>query len=202
MSLTAASLFWVAAAGCAAAPPTDGPPPTETSRAPDSASAEEPAEPQSLPEEPAGGDPAAVRIPGIGVSSELLHLGVEDDGSAVVPEDHDLASWYDRSGRPGQTRPTVVLGHVDSADGPAVFHRLRELEDGDTVEVDTAAGDTVSYSVTGVHTFPKDAFPTFEVFGATGEDVLRLVTCTGDFDLDERSYTDNLVVFAERPPGV
>ena len=44
----------------------------------------------------------------------------------------------------------------------------------------------------------KDAFPTFAVFGATPDDVLRLVTCAGDFDRGARSYTDNLVVHAGR----
>ncbi len=45
---------------------------------------------------------------------------------------------------------------------------------------------------------PKDEFPTFAVFGATADDVLRLVTCAGDFDRGARSYVDNLVVHASR----
>lgn len=190
--LTAATLSWVAA-GCGADPAS------ETAVDPGGSPAATAA--QAPPEAPEDGAPTEVRVPEIGVSSELLHLGVEADGSATVPEDFDSVSWYDRSGRPDETRPTVMLGHVDSAEGPAVFHRLEELDPGDTVEVDTASGSTAEYTVTEARTFPKDSFPTFEVFGATGEDVLRLVTCTGDFDPNERSYTDNLVVFAARSSG-
>lgn len=90
-----------------------------------------------------------------------------------------------------------MLGHVDSVDGPAVFARLHELDAGALIETETERGHTVQYEVTRVATYPKNEFPTFEVFSGAGDDVLRLVTCTGDFDPVERSYTDNLVVFAE-----
>ena len=46
--------------------------------------------------------------------------------------------------------------------------------------------------------YPKNQFPTELVFGATLDDELRLITCTGDFDRQERSYRDNRVVFAVR----
>ena len=48
--------------------------------------------------------------------------------------------------------------------------------------------------------FPKDEFPSFAVFGATAGDIVRLVTCTGEFDRSIRSYDDNLVVTAVRLP--
>lgn len=156
---------------------------------------------QALPETPDTGTPTAVRVPAIGADSDLLHLGLEDDGTASVPEDFDVASWYAEGGRPGAGPPTVLLGHVDSTDGPAVFARLDELEPGDPVEVDTADGPTAEYEVTAAEAYPKDGFPTFEVFGAVEGDALRLVTCSGDFDPDEGSYSDNFVVFAERAQG-
>ncbi|CAN5903578.1 hypothetical protein BH23ACT2_BH23ACT2_28150 [soil metagenome] len=138
-------------------------------------------------------------IPAIDASSDLLHLGLRPDGTAEVPEDFDLASWYDLGGRPGGTgMPTVILGHVDSTSGPAIFFRLRDLSRGDEVEVAMSDGSTATYAVTGTEEFPKDQFPTAAVFGATRDDVVRLVTCSGEFDRGDRSYTDNLVVSAER----
>ena len=144
---------------------------------------------------PAVLDPAAVppptdlSIPAIGVDSSLLQLGVADDGTAEVPERYGSAGWFDGGGRPGARGPTVLLGHVDSTDGPAVFYRLRDLDPGDEVVV-TVAGDGVArYAVTGTEQVAKGEFPTAAVFGATTADVLRLVTCTGDFDRGARSYT-------------
>lgn len=143
-------------------------------------------------------EPAGVAIPSIGVSSDLLHLGVAADGSAEVPADYALAGWFREGGRPGGRGPTVLVGHVDSRDGPAVFYRLRDLAPGDAIEVATGDGTVARYAVDRIEQVPKDEFPTFAVFGATADDVLRLVTCAGDFDRGERSYTDNLVVHATR----
>lgn len=142
--------------------------------------------------------PVAVAIPSIGVRSSLVELGIAADGSAEVPEDFGLAGWFEGGGRPGARGPTVLLGHVDSAAGPAVFHDLRELAPGDVVEVTVADGSVAHYSVTGAEQVAKDGFPTVAVFGATTDDVLRLVTCSGDFDRGARSYVDNLVVTAVR----
>ena len=142
--------------------------------------------------------PVSVAVPAIGVASELVDLGIAADGSAEVPVDYDLAGWFSGGGRPGSRGPTVLLGHVDSTAGPAVFYALRDLAPGDVVEVGVADGSTARYAVTGAEQVAKDEFPTAAVFGATTEDVLRLVTCTGEFDRGARSYTDNLVVTAER----
>ncbi len=155
--------------------------------------------PDALPAEAfAAAEPTGIAIPSIGVGSSLLQLGLEADGGAEVPADYALAGWYRDGGRPGVVGPTVVLGHVDSAAGPAVFYRLRELNPGDVVEVTTAGGGVATYAVDRVEQVAKDAFPTFEVFGATQDDVLRLVTCAGEFDRGARSYEDNLVVHANR----
>ncbi|WP_240157203.1 class F sortase [Pseudonocardia broussonetiae] len=143
-------------------------------------------------------EPAAVAIPAIGVRSDLLSLGLTAEGAAEVPQDFDRAGWFRGGGRPGGRGPTVLLGHVDSADGPAVFHRLRDLRPGDVVEVTAADGTPARYAVERTEQVDKDAFPTFAVFGATPDDVLRLVTCAGGFDRGARSYTDNLVVHATR----
>ena len=142
--------------------------------------------------------PTRVVIPALDVRSDLLDLGIADDGTAEVPEQFERAGWFTPGGRPGARGPTVVMGHVDSLDGPAVFADLGDLRPGDTVEVTVADGTVATYAVTGTETVEKDTFPTAAVFGATTADVLRLITCTGDFDRGERSYTDNLVVSAER----
>jgi hypothetical protein len=47
-----------------------------------------------------------------------------------------------------------------------------------------------------VATYPKDRFPTDEVYGDTAGAELRLITCGGAFDRGAGSYTDNVVVDA------
>jgi hypothetical protein len=55
--------------------------------------------------------------------------------------------------------PAVMVGHVDSLDGPAVFGRLAGLEVGEVVAVDNADGTKVSFVVSSVTRYPKDSFP-------------------------------------------
>lgn len=128
----------------------------------------------------AAGVPVSLHIPAIGVDeSQLLRLGIADDGTAEVPQDHDRVGWFDRGTAPA---PTVLLGHVDSRDGPAVFIDLADLAPGDVIEVGRDDGSVDRYAVERTEQMPKDAFPTFAVFGGTSPDQLRLVTCAGDFD--------------------
>ncbi len=125
-------------------------------------------------------------------------LSVDDEQVLVPPSDFARAGWFTGSPAPGATGPAVIAGHVDSRQGPAVFFRLAELEPGDEVLVDRADGTTVRFTVTSVDRYPKDEFPTEQVYGPTPRAELRLITCGGEFDPDERSYRDNVVVSAVR----
>ena len=49
--------------------------------------------------------------------------------------------------------------------------------------------------VTAVEQYPKDAFPTEEVYGPTPTPELRLITCGGAFDRSTGHYVDNIVAF-------
>ena len=163
-----------------------------------------PSSPAATPAGPAApvALPVSVRIPAIDVKSELLTLGLNPDGTIKVPEpgpDYDKAAWFDGSPRPGDVGPSVIEGHVDSAkNGPSVFYDLGRLESGDRAEVTRADGSVVTFEVYDVKKYPKDDFPTFDVYGNTEGPELRLITCGGPFDSEARSYEDNVVVFARQ----
>ena len=151
------------------------------------------------------GTPAPVRleIPRIGVATGLLRLGRDTDGTVEVPEGPrkwDTAGWYAGGTRPGDPGSAVILGHVDSKSGPAVFYRLRELRPGDRVEVVRAGGSRASFTVDRVERYPKRRFPTDDVYYPTLTPRLRLVTCGGEFDRAARSYRDNVIAFASLSP--
>lgn len=147
---------------------------------------------------PNGIDPDRIVISAIDVDADVIDLGLQADGSMEVPSDFDQAGWFSPGPRPGRVGPAVIAGHVDSRDGPAVFFRLAELEIGDEIEVHGEGGDVVTFAVREVEQHPKDAFPTERVYAGTPGAELRLVTCGGVFDATERSYRDNIIVFAHR----
>ena len=144
--------------------------------------------------------PVRLEILAIGVSSSLVPLGLNPDGTMQVPGDFQVAGWFTGAPQPGQLGPAVIAGHVDSTTGPAVFYRLRDLRPGDEVRVLRADHRVVRFRVDSLASYPKQALPDDAVYGATTTPALRLVTCAGTFDRSRRSYRDNLVVSATRIP--
>jgi hypothetical protein len=145
-------------------------------------------------------DPVRLRVPAIGVDTGLQQLGREQDGTVEVPKGPhkwDMAGWYAGGARPGDLGSAVLLGHVDSKAGPAVFYRLRDLRPGDRVEVVRTDGSRVRFAVERVEQYPKTRFPTDDVYYPTLTPRLRLVTCGGSFDPEARSYRSNVIVFAK-----
>ena len=146
--------------------------------------------------------PVSISIPAIGVSSRLLYVGINSDGTIQVPPLNDPpltneAAWYKYSPTPGQPGPSIIEGHVDSLTaGPSVFFRLGGLTPGDLVYITLADRQVAVFKITGVRLYPKDQFPTSTVYGSTDYAALRLITCGGSFDEQSRHYDSNVVAFA------
>jgi hypothetical protein len=143
--------------------------------------------------------PISVDIPAIGVHSSLLHLGLNANGTIQVPSlttSANMAAWYKYSATPGQIGTSVIEGHVDSYQGPAVFFRLGALLPGDTVDVTLADGVTAVFRVSGVRQYLKVDFPAKTIYGASNYAALRLITCGGAFDYATGHYLSSTVVFA------
>jgi hypothetical protein len=144
--------------------------------------------------------PVGVEIPRIGVVSSLDRLGRAPDGTVQEPSRWAVAGWYAPGTRPGDPGSAVILGHVDSKRGPAVFFRLRELRRGDAVTIRRADGSLVRFVIQRTEQYPKDRFPTDDVYYPTLTPALRLVTCGGEFDATIGRYRSNLIVFATMAP--
>jgi sortase (surface protein transpeptidase) len=92
----------------------------------------------------------------------------------------------------------VILGHLDSVEGPAVFARLAELRRGDRVIVRRANGSVVRFVVMRSVVYPNADFPAQRVYAAQGERRLNLITCAGPYDSSRGGYQANLVVYTLR----
>jgi LPXTG-site transpeptidase (sortase) family protein len=137
-----------------------------------------------------------LRIPAIGVAVAVSELSLNPDGTVQVPTDFQEPGWYRLGPSPGQLGSAVILGHVDSHQGPAVFFNLRSLRTGDPVDVTLADGVVTHFVVTSVAMYPKDQFPSQQVYGSHGDDQLQLVTCGGTFDSQTGHYLSNIVVYS------
>jgi sortase (surface protein transpeptidase) len=106
-----------------------------------------------------------------------------------------MAGWYRLGSAPGAIGPAVIVGHVDTYKGPAVFYRLTAVRPGDQVLVVRADRSRARFVITRVTTVNKAAFPTTAVFAPTPAASIRLITCTGTFNLHSRHYVDSLIAW-------
>ena len=139
--------------------------------------------------------PADMRliIPSIGVNAPVDLLGKDAKGEIQAPSKWNDVGWYDLGPAPGAPGVAIIMGHVDSHTGPAVFIHLDRLRPGNRVLVDMA-GQRHTFEVTHSQNYPETALPLSRLFVDTGPSQLALLTCSGDFIRQVGRYNDRLVV--------
>jgi sortase (surface protein transpeptidase) len=173
--------------------------PVKTQRVPKAPVAKSPTEPAKANSSPLiapRSTPTELQIPAIGLAVSLSTLGLSPDGTVQVPTDIQQPGWFRLGPSPGQIGSAVILGHVDSDQGPAVFFKLRSLVAGDLITVNLADGNTAQFKVTSVAMYLKSNFPDQAVYGSRGVSELQLVTCAGAFDTQTGHYLSNIVVYS------
>ena len=142
--------------------------------------------------------PTKLSIPKLKIETTFEKpLGLAPDGAIEIPESYTQVGWYEHGPTPGEYGPAVILGHVDSVSGPAVFFPLGQLEAGDDIFIDRADGSVAHFIVERLERYEQIAFPTAKVYGNIDYAGLRLITCSGTFIKGEQRYTHNLVVYAK-----
>lgn len=138
------------------------------------------------------GVPVELEIPALGLRAPVRPVGLDHEGALVTPPAQETG-WFDGGPVPGSRGSAVIVGHVDTANAPAVFARLHELTPGALLGVRDSSGAWTIFRVEGRTQHPKDALP--EAVWAPGrERLLRLITCGGAFDRRTGHYRDNVVV--------
>jgi hypothetical protein len=143
-------------------------------------------------------DPVRLDIASLGVHAPVVPRGLTD--GTVDPPPYSTpgtAGWYRGGPSPGAAGAALIVGHVDTETGPAVFYQLSTVRPGARVEVTRADGTVAEFTVAAVDTVEKAHFDPSRVYGSpTGPPELRLVTCGGVFDRTTRAYTANIVIRA------
>lgn len=140
--------------------------------------------------------PVAVTIDGIGVSdARVRDVGVEENGDMEIPGAGEVG-WYRFNATPGEEGSAVLAAHISFDGQPGVFRYLDEANVGDRVVIRFDGGATSEFEIVELAQYDKQELPTERVFAKTGDPVLALITCGGDFNRSLRSYEDNVVAYA------
>ncbi|MFJ8130597.1 class F sortase [Streptomyces hydrogenans] len=196
-TLTAAVLLVAALAGCSArgGATADTPP----ARIAESAAPVPTGTASAAPVKPlARALPVRVQLPAAAVDArDVLDLGLNADGTVEVPSvaQADRIGWYGKGVTPGETGPAVLIGHFDTARGPAVLKDVSKVRVGDEITVTRADGTAAVFRVRELQQVDKDAFPTEKVYGDTRRPELRVITCGGE--LVDGHRPDNIILYAD-----
>jgi hypothetical protein len=142
--------------------------------------------------------PTRLRLVGLGIDAPISPAGIDvRHGVLGVPPNIHRAAWWADGAAPGSSSGAVLIaGHVDSkVAGAGAFFRLHEARAGDTIQLTTSGGQTLSYRVVSVKTYLKRLLPA-DVYSRHGRARLVVVTCGGPFDQSIGHYRDNIVVTA------
>lgn len=145
------------------------------------------------------GLPARLKVPKIKVDVAVSLMGLKENGDMEAPKDGRGVGWYKIGSRPGNNGTAVIAGHYGqwkNGEG-SVFDDLNKLEKGDKVYVEDDHGLTATFVVSELKTYRRgEKAPSVFNFSSDGKAYLNLVTCQGDWNEGQGSYSDRLVIFA------
>ncbi len=143
------------------------------------------------------GSPLKLKISRLNLDTNIIPLGVAANGSMTVVNSPRDVTWYSSGVRPGMVGSAVIAGHLDWYFGrKAVFTNLDKLFPGDVITVETDNLEVINFKVREVRVYDKNT-DVPEVFSSSTGSHLNLITCTGNWDAKQVSYTKRLVVFSD-----
>ncbi|WP_203225535.1 class F sortase, partial [Kocuria sp. SM24M-10] len=150
------------------------------------------------PEVPA---PVRVVVAGSPIDMPVVPVGIEDNGAMTIPDNHVELGWYRYGPAPGSEEgAAVVAGHVDTLTEVTPMARLKDVPVGAEIRVERADGSVQRYRTESVRHIHKQSLADADLFRRTGEPVLHLVTCGGEWLEDIGDYEDNVVLRAVPVP--
>ena len=145
--------------------------------------------------------PLQIELPG-GRSAEVEPEPTVN-GVLQIPADIQHVGWWDGSADAGDPfGATVIAGHVDSrTQGLGFFAELLLMQAGDLITLRSGAAD-LSYRVVSATLVDKDALASDnEALDQHGPHRLVLITCSGQWHPEVRSYDSNLILVADPVAG-
>jgi hypothetical protein len=139
------------------------------------------------------GIPRHITITAAGSTGPVDRMGVANGRLRVPPPGR--AGWFAAGPRPGEIGRAVIVSHVDSKEGPALFYSLLQQPRGSRITVKDSRGVTRRFAVVRRRQIEKSHFPRGSVYGPSRRRMLVLVTCGGPFSPDT-GYRDNVILYA------
>ena len=142
--------------------------------------------------------PRYIMIPKLHVDARVLSVGLTSSGALDTPDNIYDTAWYNQSALPGNPGAMLVVGHVSSWTAHGVFYGIKNLSNGDLIQVQRGDGTIYTYKVVRSQVYSSSnvnmkAAITPIVSSSPG---LNLITCTGDVIPGTNTFNERIIVFA------
>ena len=146
------------------------------------------------------GLPIRLRIPKINVNAAVGYVGLTSKGEMGVPKGPADVAWFDLGPRPGDNGSAVIAGHYGhwKNGGGSVFDNLNKLEKGDKLYIEDEKGSSTTFVVRKSQTYNPNADASGVFSSNDGKAHLNLITCEGVWNKVTKTYSNRLVVFADK----
>ncbi len=144
--------------------------------------------------------PIRLKIPKINVDAAITYVGLTPQGAMDVPKGPADVAWFRLGPHPGDIGSAVMAGHFGpwKNGGGSVFDNLNKLTKGDLISVEDDKGATATFVVSGSRLYSKTANASDVFRSNDGRAHLNIITCEGVWDKTKKTYSDRLVVFADK----
>jgi len=144
--------------------------------------------------------PRFLSIAKLNMKARILPMGINSDGAVQAPVNIYDSGWYKGGAKPGTQGASFIDAHASGSTRQGLFAYLDTLKNGDVVSVEQGDGIVFNYKVVHSETVARDAVnmdKALRVYGDASEG-LNLMTCTGKWIANERTYDQRVVVYTER----
>lgn len=144
--------------------------------------------------------PKYVVIPVIHVYARITKISTNPQNQIEAPGNIYDAGWYSSSSLPGQSGAMFIDGHVSSWTANGVFHDLKALKSGDSIQIIRGDNKSFTYIVSQLRTYPAASVDMPQVLNPIkpGNAGLNIMTCIGT--VQNSQFTERLVVYSLLKP--
>lgn len=137
--------------------------------------------------------PRYFSIPRLGINkARITEVGVLPNGALDAPISIFDVGWYRKSGTPGTGGTLLMDGHNGGPNKVGVFKYLPQLQLNDIITVERGDGKIFNYKVVENQKVALDhadnEMPKMEKSPVPGKESLSLITCTGAWSNQRRTY--------------
>ena len=139
--------------------------------------------------------PVRMLVPSLNIHPPVEALGIDRYGALDIPYNIWDVGWFKGGPVPGAPGDAVIDGHAGYPGQPLIFGKLAKVEHGATIVVILADGSKQVFTVESVASWPLGSLPP-TLFEPYGPPRLTLITCDGQFNSEDKTYSNRLIVEA------